>query len=37
MIPMRSTAGKPSQTPFMTVILTFEDVSGKTGDREAHE
>jgi hypothetical protein len=22
--------GKPSQTLFMTVILTFEDVSGKT-------
>ena len=30
-------AWEPSEKPFMTVILTFEDVSGKTGDREAHE
>ena len=41
-------AWKPSEKPFMTVILTFEDVGGKTrytarvrhwtvADREAHE
>jgi uncharacterized protein YndB with AHSA1/START domain len=41
-------AWEPSEKPFMTVILTFEDVSGKTkytaralhwtvADREAHE
>ena len=43
-----SEAWKPSDKPFMTVILTFEGVGGKTrysarvnhwtdGDREAHE
>jgi uncharacterized protein YndB with AHSA1/START domain len=41
-------AWEPSEKPFMTVILTFEDLSGKTAytarvrhwtfaDREAHE
>ena len=43
-----TTAWEPSQKPFMTVILTFEDEGGKTrytarvrhwtvADREAHE